>query len=88
MQQPTNYPLPKPTESIIRSVIQSFDIFRLNVVPNVSASIGVWLRTDGSNTVISMSLELEGPAYDAWETDDYLIQWITEQIYIAYPPPV
>lgn len=84
----TNYPLPKPTEKVSRNIIVSFDLFRLNVVPNLSANIGLWLKTEDSSKIISMNLTLEGPAYDAWATDDYLIQWITEQIYIAYPPPV
>jgi hypothetical protein len=84
----TNYPLPKPTEKVSRDIIVSFDLFRLNVVPNLSANIGLWLKTEDSSKIISMNLTLEGPAYDAWETDDYLIKWITEQIYIAYPPPV
>lgn len=84
----TNYPLPKPTEKVSRNIIVSFDLFRLNVVPNLSANIGLWLKTEDSSKIISMNLTLEGAAYYAWETDDYLIQWITEQIYIAYPPPV
>lgn len=84
--QPTNYPLPRPTEKIVHTTIVSFDIFRLNVIPNVSANIGLWLKSDDTTQVISMNLTLDGPAYAAWETDDYLIQWITDQIYIAYPP--
>lgn len=86
--QLTNYPLPQPTERIVRTTITSFDIFRLNVIPNVSATIGIWLKSDDTMQVIPMNLILDGPAYTAWETDDYLIQWITDQIYIAYPPPV
>ena len=86
MQSSTEYPLPQPTEQIIINRIESFVIFRLNVIPNESASIGVSLKNGVAQTISVLNLIMEGEAYAQWTTDDYLIQWITDQIYLAYPP--
>lgn len=86
MQSSTEYPLPQPTEQIVRNRIESFVIFRLNVIPNESANIGVSLKNPYGQTSVVLNLIMEGEAYAAWTTDDYLIQWITDQIYLAYPP--
>lgn len=85
-QSSTEYPLPQPTEQIVRNRIDTFVIFRLNVIPNESASIGVYLKNPESQSSVVLNLIMEGEAYALWITDEYLIQWITDQIYLAYPP--
>jgi hypothetical protein len=84
-QSSTEYPLPQPTEQVVRNRIESFVIFRLNLIPNESANIGVSLKNASAQTISVLNLLMEGEAYAQWTTDDYLIQWITDQIYLAYP---
>ncbi len=80
------YPLPVPTQRTETSVISSYTIQRLEVVPNTSAYITVQLYN--SETFIStMNLVLAGEEYQLWKSDDYLLDWIEAQIYLAYPVP-
>lgn len=81
------YPLPIPTQRTEKSIISSYTIQRLEVIPNTSAYITVQLYNPDELFVATMNLVLAGEEYQAWKSDDYLLAWIQTQIYLAYPVP-
>lgn len=84
----TTIPIDPPAIKVVRSAISSYSIFRINIVPNVSANIGITLLDENKNSAGVLALTMEGGAYEQWTTDDYLLSWIEQQIYLLYPPNV
>jgi hypothetical protein len=78
------YPLDEPITKIIRYEFLTFTISELMVQAFKSATMRVELNTIDQGVGEILFLTMEGPAYDLWNSDEYLVNWVREQLKIIY----
>lgn len=78
------YPLDAPIEKVVRSEMIKFTINNIVVSPFKQATMSVNLVSVDNLLVDGMYLILEGEEYDAWISDEYLINWVKLQIHNKY----
>lgn len=81
---PGYYPLDAPIEKVVRSEMIKFSINNLIVTPFNQATMSVMLADMSDAVVDGMYLILEGEEYNAWNSDQYLIDWVKVQIHKKY----
>ena len=81
---PGYYPLDAPIEKVVRSEMIKFSINNLIVTPFNQATMSVMLADMSDAVVDGMYLILEGEEYNAWNSDEYLIDWVKVQIHKKY----
>jgi hypothetical protein len=79
------YNLDQPIEKIVKSEMIKFSINNLVVTPFNQATMSVMLVNLENAVVDGMYLILEGEEYNAWNSDQYLIDWVKVQIEKKYP---
>lgn len=79
------YPLDVPIEKVVRSEMTQFTINNVIVTPFNSATMSVMLLDVSDSVVDGLYLTLEGEEYNAWNSDQYLVDWVKVQIRKKYP---
>ncbi len=79
------YNLENPVEQVIRHIIVKFKINDITITPFQNAIIYINLYNIRDEGIASQTLLMENEAYNLWgDSDEYLINWIKEQIQKIY----
>lgn len=81
---PEYYNLDEPIEKVVISNMIKFSINNVVVSPFNSATMTVVLVDELNHMIDGMFLTLDGEAYTAWLTDEYLVDWVKLQIQYHY----
>jgi len=82
--QNTVYPLDYPVEKVVKSTFIKFSIGNIMLTLFNSANLHVMLYDEGSRAIDSLNLTISGEAYDLWNSDEYLVNWVRLQIQSMY----
>ena len=84
MQNNSVYPLDYPVEKVVHTTFLKFSINNIMITLFHSANIFVSLYDETDVILDSLILDMSGEAYDLWNSDAYLVEWVRLQIQTMY----